>query len=63
MVCIGDQQALYYCFPQTGGDVVAKTRLAAEELYKLKRASQKRGRKAVSSGEEANAGSQPSLKT
>ena len=36
MICIGDQRALYYCFPK-GGDVVAKTRLAAEELYKLVR--------------------------
>ncbi len=35
MVCIGDQRALYYCFPKEGGDVVAKTRLAAEEIYKL----------------------------
>ena len=32
MLCIGDHKALYYCFPQDGGDVVAKTRLAAEEL-------------------------------
>ena len=37
------RQALYYCFPQGGGDVVAKTRLAAEELYKLKRAAKARG--------------------
>ena len=35
MICIGDKKALYYCFPKDGGDVVAKTRLAAEELYKL----------------------------
>ena len=38
MICIGDRDVLYYCFPQGKGDVVAKTRLAAEELYKLKRA-------------------------
>lgn len=43
MLCIGDHKALYYCFPQGGGDVVAKTRLAAEELYKLKRAAKARG--------------------
>ena len=36
MICIGDSKTLYYCFPLTGGDVVAKTRLAAEELYKLR---------------------------
>ena len=39
MICIGDNETLYYCFPQ-GGDVVAKTRLAAEELYKLSKARQ-----------------------
>ena len=37
MICIGNADALYYCFPTEGGDVVAKTRLAAEELYKLNR--------------------------
>ncbi len=37
MVCIGDQNVLYYCFPKGAGDIVAKTRLAAEELYKLKK--------------------------
>lgn len=35
VICIGDQRALYYCFPQGGQDLAAKTRLAAEELYKL----------------------------
>ena len=35
MICIGDRDALYYCFPKDGKDVVAKTRLAAEELYSL----------------------------
>lgn len=37
MICIGNQDALYYCFPKEGGDVVAKTRLATEELYKMKK--------------------------
>lgn len=36
VICIGNKDALYYCFP-TGGDVVAKTRLATEELYKMKK--------------------------
>lgn len=36
VICIGNKDALYYCFPK-GGDVVAKTRMAAEELYKLKK--------------------------
>lgn len=35
MISIGDNKALYYCFPKDGKDVVAKTRLAAEELYRL----------------------------
>ncbi|MDO5573511.1 MAG: 1-acyl-sn-glycerol-3-phosphate acyltransferase [bacterium] len=34
VICIGDSQMLYYCFPQTEESVVAKTRLAAEELYR-----------------------------
>lgn len=33
-ICIGDSKALYYCFPPTNTDVVAKTRLATEEIYK-----------------------------
>ena len=37
MICIGDKKILYYCFPKNSGDVVAKTRLAAEELYKIVR--------------------------
>ncbi len=36
VICIGNNDVLYYCFPQEG-DVVAKTRLATEELYKLKK--------------------------
>ena len=36
VISIGNKDALYYCFPK-GGDVVTKTRLAAEELYKLKK--------------------------
>ncbi len=43
VICIGNKDALYYCFPK-GGDVVAKTRIAAEELYKLKK---RRPRKAA----------------
>ena len=37
MICIGNQDALYYCFPKDKADVVAKTRLAVEELYKQKK--------------------------
>ena len=35
VISIGDHKRLYYCFPRDAGDVVAKTRLAAEELYQL----------------------------
>ena len=40
-ICIGDNEHLYYCFPK-GGDVVAKTRLAVEEMYKLYKSRQLR---------------------
>ena len=36
VICIGNNDVLYYCFPKEG-DVVAKTRIATEELYKLKK--------------------------
>jgi len=36
MICIGDTETQYYCFPK-GNVPVAKARLAAEELYKLTR--------------------------
>lgn len=35
VICIGNSDALYYCFPKIDGDIVAKTRLAAEELYRM----------------------------
>ncbi|MBQ5340406.1 MAG: 1-acyl-sn-glycerol-3-phosphate acyltransferase [Oscillospiraceae bacterium] len=34
VICIGNKDCLYYCFPKKEG-VVAKTRIAAEELYKI----------------------------
>ena len=42
MICIGNQDVQYYCFPKNCGDVVAKTRLATEELYKMKKARKPR---------------------
>jgi len=42
MICIGDNDILYYCFPTEPGDVVAKTRLAAEELFKIAQAEKKK---------------------
>lgn len=35
MVCIGNQDVLYYCFPKGCKDIEAKTRLATEELFKM----------------------------
>lgn len=46
MICIGNSDVLYYCFPTEGGDVVAKTRLAVEELYKLSKQGRSGGRDA-----------------
>ena len=34
IICIGDKNCLYYCFPKQEG-VVSKTRIATEELFKL----------------------------
>lgn len=41
VICIGDANVLYYCFPKNCGDVVAKTRLATEELYKIVKKNKK----------------------
>ena len=43
VICIGDNKVSYYCFPKSEGDVVAKTRLATEEMYKIEKESRKRG--------------------
>lgn len=42
VIGIGDNKVLYYCFPTDDSDVVAKTRLATEELYKIAKESKKR---------------------
>ena len=36
VICIGNKDALYYCFPKDAASV-AKTRIATEELYKMKK--------------------------
>ena len=43
VVCIGDANVSYYCFPKCCGDIVAKTRLATEEMYKIAKEN-KRGK-------------------
>lgn len=35
MISIGTPEIQYYCFPEEGVDVAARTRLAAEELYQM----------------------------
>ena len=42
MICIGDKDALYYCFPKDKTIPVAKARLATEELFKLKNTRRRR---------------------
>ena len=41
VIGIGNHEALYYCFPKTSGDIVAKARLATEEIYKIAREEHK----------------------
>ncbi len=45
VVCIGDRDRLFYCFPEQEG-VVTKTRLATEELYKITMAARDAARQA-----------------
>jgi hypothetical protein len=42
VICIGDNKISYYCFPKAGGDIVTKTRLATEEMYKISKKNRKR---------------------
>ncbi len=42
MISIGNNEHLFYCFPKEEGDIVAKTRLAAEEMYKIVRTKNKK---------------------
>lgn len=37
VICIGNADKMFYCFPKTQEDVVAKARLATEEIYKIRR--------------------------
>lgn len=37
MISIGNEKVQYYCFPKNNENIVAKARLAAEELYKLRK--------------------------
>lgn len=37
MIGIGNLKEAFYCFPKNCGDIVAKTRLATEEMYKMMR--------------------------
>lgn len=37
VISFGNHEHLFYCFPKTEGDIVCKARLAAEEIYKIRR--------------------------
>lgn len=41
VIAIGNNDHMFYCFPKCEGDHVAKLRLAAEELYKIKKAEKR----------------------
>jgi 1-acyl-sn-glycerol-3-phosphate acyltransferase len=60
MISIGDDSMLYYCFPKDGFKTVAKARLAAEELYKIKKA-EKAKRKYLSGAKTGQRGTSGSL--
>ncbi len=53
MICIGDSDCLYYCFP-SGRSMVAKARIAAEEMFKIQ-AEKKAARRAARAAEKAAA--------
>ena len=42
VIALGNNEYQYYCFPKEGGDIVAKIRLAAEEIYKIKKSEKDR---------------------
>ena len=39
IICVGNGDYMYYCFPKMEGDIVAKTRRAAEEIYKIRKSA------------------------
>lgn len=43
VISIGNKKHLFYCFPKGEHVIVAKTRMAAEELYKIKRRGRAEG--------------------
>lgn len=44
VISIGTSDVLYYCFPKNEKDIVTKTRLAVEEMYKLHMEQRKKDR-------------------
>lgn len=42
VIGLGDSKALYYCFPKEAKDIVAKARLATEEMYKIAKAAKRK---------------------
>ena len=52
IISFGDHKMTYYCFPKGEVDIVAKTRLATEELYKILREKKRKPELATSSVKE-----------
>ena len=53
IISIGNNEHLFYCFPRIEGDIVAKIRLASEELYKIVKAKANAEREARRAEREA----------
>ncbi|MBR2352877.1 MAG: 1-acyl-sn-glycerol-3-phosphate acyltransferase [Clostridia bacterium] len=45
VISLGNKKHLFYCFPKKNAAIVAKVKLAAEELYKIKQAEMRKGKK------------------
>lgn len=52
IICIGNKDCLYYCFPKTK-DIVARTRIAQEEIFKVMKAAGKKSKKDLSEKQPA----------
>ena len=44
MISIGNKRHLFYCFPKGQQAIVAKAKMAAEELYKMKKSENRRSK-------------------
>jgi hypothetical protein len=44
MISMGDRRHLFYCFPKNTNAIVAKAKMAADELYSMSRAKRRTAR-------------------